>query len=217
MSNQSGTIHSAGKDSFLKKIWRLLSRPATTISAGLLLFAGLITGVVFWGGLNWSMEMTNTESFCIGCHEMENTVYQEYIESPHYSNASGVRASCSNCHVPDEWTHKVVRKIQASREVYHKVLGSINTPEKFEAKRLELATNVWKAMKSTDSRECRNCHEMASMDFVLQETRASVAHSDALDTGKTCIDCHQGIAHDLPAGAMDAYKENISKVYDKTK
>ena len=168
-------------------------------SVGVVLSAAFIAGIVFWGGFNWAMEMTNTEQFCISCHEMEDTVYQEYISTVHYSNRTGVRATCPDCHVPKEWIHKVKRKIQASNELWHKALGSIDTPEKFEAKRFELASNVWRAMKATDSRECRNCHEFESMDYVKQGRRAVAEHQAGLDAGKTCIDCHKGIAHELPA------------------
>ena len=41
--------------------------------------------------------------------------------------------------MPKEWGPKMVRKIQASNELLHKALGTIDTPEKFEAKRAELA------------------------------------------------------------------------------
>jgi nitrate/TMAO reductase-like tetraheme cytochrome c subunit len=127
----------------------------TTLGAALFF---MIVGVIFWGGFNTAMEATNTLDFCISCHEMEDNVYLEYRKTIHFTNRSGVRATCSDCHVPDPWVHKVVRKIQASKEVLHKVLGSINTPEKFDQKRLKMAKNVWHAMKVTDSRECRNCH-----------------------------------------------------------
>ena len=145
------------------------------------------------------MEATNTESFCIGCHEMEENVYQEYKDTIHYSNRTGVRATCPDCHVPKPWVHNMVRKVQASNELIHKALGTIDTPEKFEAKRLQLAQNVWRSMKKTDSRECRNCHDYESMDFVEQQRRAVANHSVGLEEGKTCIDCHKGIAHSLPA------------------
>lgn len=91
-------------------------------------------------------------------HEMRDNVYEEYVQTVHYNNRTGVRATCPDCHVPKEWIYKVKRKIQATNELYHKALGSIDTREKFEAKRLELARHVWDAMKETDSRECRNCH-----------------------------------------------------------
>ena len=167
----------------------------TTLGAALFF---MIVGVIFWGGFNTAMEMTNTLDFCISCHEMEENVYREYQKTIHYSNRSGVRATCSDCHVPDPWIHKVVRKVQASNELLHKVLGTIDTPEKFNEHRLSLARNVWRAMKNTDSRECRNCHNFEFMDFGEQGRRSVKQHSEGLESGKTCIDCHKGIAHELP-------------------
>ena len=173
----------------------LLSRKVllgTTVGAALFF---MVVGVIFWGGFNTAMEVTNTLDFCISCHEMEENVYQEYKKTIHYTNRSGVRAACSDCHVPDPWVHKVVRKIQASNEVLHKILGTIDTPEKFDKKRLQLAKNVWKAMKQTDSRECRNCHDFASMNPENQKARSRKQHMNAMKAGNTCIDCHKGIAH----------------------
>jgi len=164
----------------------------TTVGAALFF---MIVGVIFWGGFNTAMEATNTLDFCISCHEMEENVYREYTKTIHYSNRSGVRATCSDCHVPDPWVHKVVRKVQASNEILHKVLGSIDTPEKFDAKRLQLARNVWRAMKETDSRECRNCHDFNSMNPEDQKKRSRKQHINGMQAGNTCIDCHKGIAH----------------------
>lgn len=176
-----------------------------TIVALLVAFA---LGIMFWGGFNWAMELTNTEDFCISCHEMRDNVYAEYVNTTHYSNRTGVRATCPDCHVPKEWIHKVRRKIQATNELYHKALGSIDTREKFEDKRLQLARNVWRSMKETDSRECRNCHEFGSMDYVAQGRRGRKEHQEGFKKGMTCIDCHKGIAHELP----DMYEEDSSAV-----
>jgi cytochrome c-type protein NapC len=165
-----------------------------------LLTVGVAAGIILWGGFNTAMEATNTETFCISCHEMEANVYQELQDTVHYTNRTGVRATCPDCHVPKDWVHKLVRKIQASNELYHHLMGTVDTPAKFEAKRFELAQNVWRAMKSTDSRECRNCHDYQSMNFDKQETRSQERHEDAEEQGLTCIDCHKGIAHHLPGG-----------------
>jgi cytochrome c-type protein NapC len=146
------------------------------------------------------MEATNTLEFCTSCHEMRDTVFQEYKETIHFANRSGVRAICSDCHVPRDWLHKVTRKIQATGELYGKIVGTIDTPAKFEAKRAELAQNVWRVMKATDSRECRNCHSEAAMSSDLQSERAQARHSKAKANGKTCIDCHFAIAHNEPEG-----------------
>lgn len=167
-------------------------------TAFLLLAGGFVAGIIFWGGFNTALEMTNREEFCISCHEMKDNVYAEYKNTIHYQNRTGVRATCPDCHVPKEWGPKMVRKIQASNEVLHKILGSIDTPEKFEAKRHELAQHEWDRMKRTDSRECRNCHNFTYMDYAEQNKRSSATHQQAFNEGKTCIDCHKGIAHKLP-------------------
>lgn len=172
----------------------------TTLGAALIF---MVVGVVFWGGFNTAMEVTNTMEFCISCHEMEANVYQEYNKTIHYTNRAGVRATCSDCHVPRPWVHKVVRKIQASNEVLHKVLGTIDTPEKFDNKRLYMAQNVWRTMKATDSRECRNCHDFSTMDPESQKGRARKQHLNAMKEGNTCIDCHKGIAHKKVHDQMD--------------
>ncbi len=164
----------------------------TTVSGAVIFF---IIGIVFWGGFNTAMEATNTTEFCIGCHEMEDNVYEEYKPTIHFTNRTGVRAGCPDCHVPRPWIHKVVRKIQASKEVFFWVTGKLDTKEKFNEHRFDLAQNVWKAMKETDSRECRNCHNFESMNPEFQKPRARKQHLNAFETGQTCIDCHKGIAH----------------------
>ena len=178
--------------------WARLKRPSIKYSLLTLLLVGFVSGVLFWGGFNTAMEATNTLEFCIGCHEMKDNVYQEYKKTIHYSNRTGGRAYCSDCHVPKDWTHKMMRKIQASRELYGKVMGTIDTPEKFEAKRLELASSEWARMKGSDSRECRNCHSFTAMDIEKQKQRASKMHKIGQEDKQTCIDCHKGIAHSKP-------------------
>lgn len=187
----------------MKKIirigWQTLRRPSGYFSLGFLVLGGFVAGVIFWGGFNTALELTNTEEFCISCHEMENNVYEELKATIHFSNRSGVRATCPDCHVPHKWSDKIARKIQASKEVWGTIFGTIDTREKFVAHRRRLAQNEWTRLKSNDSLECRNCHNFEYMDFTEQSERAAVQHSTTLAAGeKTCIDCHKGIAHELP-------------------
>lgn len=171
----------------------------------------ILLGVILWGGFNTGMEATNTIEFCISCHEMESTVYQEYKHSVHASNPSGVQAICPDCHVPKQWVPKMIRKVKASAEVYHWLAGTIDTKEKFEAKRPLLANRVWAGMKKTDSRECRNCHDTSVMELAGQARFAARAHAQASEEGKTCIDCHKGIAHKLPESKLDSVVTEVSE------
>lgn len=183
----------------VKRTWTIVSRPSIHLSLGFLTIGGFIMGIMFWGGFNTALELTNSEKFCTGCHEMRDNVFAELKSTIHYTNRSGVRATCPDCHVPHEWTNKIARKMAASKEVWGKIFGTISTREKFLDKRLELAQHEWDRFEANDSLECRNCHSDGSMDITRQSTRAAEAHERFLFTGeKTCINCHKGIAHQLP-------------------
>ncbi|MDX0563997.1 cytochrome C [Sinorhizobium medicae] len=183
----------------LSWVWKVLTTPAATVSLAFLTLGGFVGGVIFWGAFNTALELTNTEEFCVSCHEMRANVYEELTRTVHFSNRSGVRASCPDCHVPHEWTDKIARKMQASKEVWGKIFGTINTREKFLNHRLELAKHEWSRLKANDSLECRNCHSSGAMDLSKQTQRAAEIHTRYLLPGRaTCIDCHKGIAHELP-------------------
>ncbi len=179
---------------WLKRLWQRISALPTLV----LLVIGIFSGIILWGGFNTALELTNTMEFCLSCHEMKNNPYAEYQDTIHFKNPSGVQVTCADCHVPRPWVYKVIRKIKASRELVYKATGKIDTPEKYNEHRWELANRVWDSMKATDSRECRNCHNYESMDLSEQDRSARKKHSRAIDEGETCIDCHTGIAHELP-------------------
>ena len=168
----------------LKRYWMVVRRPSAHYSLGALTLGGFIMGIIFWGGFNTAMEFTNTETFCTGCHEMRDNVFEEMKTTIHFSNRSGVRAKCSDCHVPHDWTYKIARKMQASKEVWGKIFGTIDTREKFLEKRRELAEHEWARLKANNSLECRNCHEFDYMDFTRQSQRAAEMHSTALASGE---------------------------------
>ena len=183
----------------LRAIWRTFTRPATYLSLGFLTLGGFLAGVAFWGGFNTALEATNTEAFCTSCHEMQANPYEEMKQTIHFTNRSGVRATCPDCHVPHHWTDKIARKMQASKEVWGHLFGTISTREKFVEMRRTLAEHEWARLKANNSLECRNCHSAESMDITKQSPRAARAHEEFLFSGRmTCIDCHKGIAHRLP-------------------
>jgi len=143
--------------------------PPVHLSLAFLTLGGFVAGVIFWGAFNTALEFANTEKFCIGCHEMRDNVYQELQGTVHWANRSGVRATCPDCHVPHPWTLKIARKMAASKEIWGMLFGLVDTREKFLAMRPTLAQHEWDRMEANRSAD------------------------------KTCIDCHKGIAHKLPA------------------
>jgi len=170
-----------------------------TLGAGVLLVGLLLSAILMVAGAA-GLAWTNTEKFCIGCHEMKDNVYAEFKGTIHDTNRSGVRAICSDCHVPREPIPLIKRKFRATFELWGHFVGAVDTKEKFEAHRYMLAQRVWKRMKETDSLECRNCHHTEAMDSEKQSEKARARHVKAKAEGKTCIDCHFGIAHKEPDG-----------------
>ncbi len=161
-----------------------------------------IGGILFAAAFSATLEYTNTTEFCVSCHTMQ-TNYLEYQDSLHYKNPSGVQASCADCHVAKPLIPKMVDKVIAIKDVYHEIVGTINTPEKFEARRWHMATVVWDKMERTDSRECRTCHELKNMDLSEQGRSARLRHSRAEDQGQTCIECHKAFVHNMPVRPDD--------------
>jgi cytochrome c-type protein NapC len=125
-------------------------------------------------------------------------VTAEYKESIHHNNASGVRAGCADCHVPKALGPKLYAKVMAAKDVYHEILGTINTEEKFEALRWDMASRVWARMRANDSVGCRSCHSLTAMNAEAQSAQARKKHEKAAKEGETCIECHRGVAHEEP-------------------
>ena len=163
------------------------------------MLAAFAAGMLALGGINLAMDVTSETEFCLSCHEMRAFVFPDYAASAHYSNASGVRAECADCHLPAQtWLTRVGHKIYVSKDLYFHLTGKIDTAEKFEAHRLTMAQREWDRLKANDSLECRSCHAFESMNADAQPRFASRQHAAATQRGETCIDCHKGLVHALP-------------------
>jgi cytochrome c-type protein NapC len=163
-----------------------------------------IVGVVAFDGV---MHATSTDAFCTSCHEMD-IPYAQVQTSTHYSSASGMRATCSDCHVPREFGPKMVRKIEAAREVWGSITGVIDTPEKYAAHAPAMKQREINCLLANDSRECRNCHESGRMLPTLQTAKARQYHqlmwgmrasNSAFTRGGCFAACHS----DLPGMSRD--------------
>ena len=185
--------------SFKQWLSSLWERPSAKWRLGIPL-GGIILLVIGFMALpiyNGAMHYTSTNEFCYGCHIGMDTVVEEYEASPHFKNRSGVLASCADCHIPHETIPKIITKVKATADVYHKLMGTI-TLENFEEHRPALAQKVWDDMSETGSRECKNCHSLERMDESVQDRRTTKNNAPEKVEGKTCIDCHQAIAHKMP-------------------
>ena len=172
-----------------------------------MLAIGIVIGVFLSTAFALSLDATSSNTFCAhACHSM-TTPYEEYRESPHYENYLGIQASCADCHIPEAFFPKLYRKATAgARDVYHTILGTIDTPEKFEARRWEMAEGVWERMRANDSQTCRNCHDTEQWKLNEQGRFAQREHEDPGE--ETCIDCHTGVAHKEPIEPTQGSENN---------
>lgn len=181
---------------WLSRLWTFLWSPSGRWPLLVLIGVGLVVGIAASATIVVAMHITSTNAFCSSCHEM-NIVVAEWKQSPHYVNSVGIIAGCADCHEPKDPLGMAIAKIESMDDGWNHILGTISTPAKFEAHRLELAENVWARLHADNSQECRNCHQMTMMNDPSKPSLRAM-HQTALANGKTCIDCHKGVAHKLP-------------------
>lgn len=185
-----------------KQIKSFFLKPSNRIGLGVLVTLGFIAGAIAWQQFNNVMDATSTEEFCVSCHSME-TPLEELKQTVHWSNNSGVRATCPDCHLPHDKTPKYARKMQASREVLSELSGKYNEEGSFEEHRAEMAEREWARFAANGSKECKNCHSYDRMNFEKMSKAAQKAMKPAAERNQSCVDCHKGIAHHLPAKKAD--------------
>ena len=177
-------------------------------------FAAFALGAIALGSMNFVLHQTSSTEFCYACHSHEAFIKPEYEASSHFSNISGVQAGCADCHLPhDNWFELVWTKAVVSLDIIPEMMGKLDTAEKYEAHRAEMAESVWRQFKKNDSRFCRDCHVFEAMDLEAQERRTARQHTRANENGETCIDCHYGIVHKEPENAaeiLDRLTEELS-------
>ena len=182
----------------IKSLLGVIMRPSAKYSIAALVGGGIIIGVAGWLTFDATLAATSTEEFCTSCHEMADNPGMMLVGTTHHMNVSGVRPTCSDCHVPKEFVPKMIRKIEASREVWGHITGIIDTPEKYAAHAPKMKAREIARLKANDSQECRNCHDVEHMLSAAQSSKAQTFHR-VLKTGKkTCIDCHAGLTHTPP-------------------
>ncbi|SFC62305.1 NapC/NirT family cytochrome c [Tropicimonas isoalkanivorans] len=194
----------------MAKFRNWLRGPSGALATVLILLVGIVIGAGALFGAHTAIKSTENTEFCVSCHDLA-PAYAEYKESPHFSNASGVQAGCPDCHVPEPFGPMVIDHFQALGELYSSWKGTIDTPEKYDEHRLEMAERVWAYMEATDSRECRSCHAEHAMNFALQAPEAAKRMQEGFANGDTCIDCHKGIAHKLP-DMSQGYKKTFEEL-----
>jgi nitrate/TMAO reductase-like tetraheme cytochrome c subunit len=184
---------------FIRRTWRRLRRPSARYSVLTLLVIGALAGFAATAGTQVMVAVTGTDKFCgTTCHSMQ-WVAKEHRASVHGTNASGVKAACHDCHIPHDYPYLLYYKAKAGiKDVIGEIRGVIDTEEKFKARRKLMAEHVWAEYRANDSRACRYCHQFTKEVVAKQKDFAQPIHGQVLEGKGTCIDCHQGVAHQPP-------------------
>jgi nitrate/TMAO reductase-like tetraheme cytochrome c subunit len=192
----------------VRRFFRWLFSPSASWSVAALLVVGLVLGVTTVAGSQVALHLTGSDEFCgNACHSHEKFVFPEHKLSAHYTNRTGVRATCSDCHVPHNIAAKVLYKAKAGvLDAISEAKGTISTQEKFDKERWRMANHVWDEMKANNSANCRTCHDPSAWSQAKQSEDAQKQHKKFFSGKATCIECHQGVAHKEPEEPKDATK-----------
>jgi nitrate/TMAO reductase-like tetraheme cytochrome c subunit len=199
------------RSGFWGRLWaRPKSRWLLGIPLGGLVMLGV--GAAGLGSVNWVVHETSSTEFCFACHSHQQFIRPEYEASSHFKNAVGVRAGCSDCHLPhDNWFELMYTKALVSTDIIGELAGKISTKEKYEAHRGEMAQKVWTQLLANDSKFCRSCHSFQAMSLEAQGGMPARMHAKAMKSGQTCVECHRGIVHTLPENAEQLWNEALAK------
>ena len=182
-----------------KGFWRRLTTPSARWSVLSLLIIGFVIGAGALIATNLMVKATGSNDFCSNaCHSMQ-WVAQEYRQSGHFQNRTGVLAGCHDCHIPHSYPELLWYKAKAgTKDAIGEMTGIISTKEKFEKERLRMAKDVWAEFKETNSANCRACHKFNKEIVAKQKEFVRPMHEQVLAGNATCTDCHKGIAHTAP-------------------
>jgi len=180
-------------------LWRRLTTPSARWSVLALVVIGLLIGAGAVIATQVMVAVTGTNKFCgTACHSMQ-WVAQEYRQSVHFTNHTGVRAGCHDCHIPHHYPALLWYKAKAGiKDAIGEMRGVISTEDKFNKERLRMAKEVWAEYKETNSENCRFCHQFTKDIVSKQKDFVQPMHEQFLSGAMTCIDCHKGIAHTAP-------------------
>ncbi|EGV18369.1 NapC/NirT family cytochrome c [Thiocapsa marina] len=156
------------------------------------LVVGGVGGVLFMAFLIEFDHYTSSDAFCTTCHSM-TYADQDFRQTVHYNSASGVRASCGDCHVSEgvfaaTWDHAV-----GSKDLFKQLFGPDYDDPVINALHLpEAAFAARRWFRARDSATCKRCHTLEAIQGKRADTAA--IHREETD-GKSCIDCHYNLVH----------------------
>jgi len=200
-----------GSRAIVRRLWQDLHDFFASPLRGGLAIVGIVValGLSFVAAEELNIQGNSTK-FCVSCHSMNAYVYEEYKKSKHYTNASGARPECGQCHVAKRFWPAVWDHAMGTHDLIAEFSHDWTRPEVFEARRTRMAEKARLKILDEDSHTCRECHKMEAI--APTRKRGERAHEDAVKKGKTnCIACHYNLVHN-EAPLTPAFSQAIKAV-----
>ena len=150
---------------------------------------------------------TGSNEFCgTGCHSMTPAL-ESYERGPHARNASGVPATCSDCHIPYESQHANAvefaqllwfKALAGGKDAIAELRGTIATPERWKEEQPRLREKVRTFIASTHAMTCRGCHQLETFAGAANPMAAQVHAGEIRPETVNCLECHSDFAHVEP-------------------
>ena len=142
---------------------------------------------------NDKVGMKKPSGMLTGCAECHPQPYAEFKKSAHFETKRlERRPGCANCHNDIHSVFNWYRFMYWQPVAWKQVQLSISDNVLWEGEvRPKLAGKARTDFVASDSRPCRDCHNLSSKTF-----RADIkAHKQAAKSGETCIKCHFNLVH----------------------
>lgn len=200
-----------GARAIARRLWQDLHDFFASPLRGGLAMLGIVAalGLSFVAAEELNVQANSTK-FCVSCHSMGAYVYEEFKKSKHFTNASGVRPECGQCHVAKRFWPAVWDHAMGTHDLIAEYSHDWTRTEVFEARRTRMAEKARLKMLDEDSHTCRECHKMEAI--APTRKRGERAHNDAIKKGSTnCIACHYNLVH-AEAPLTPAFSQAIKAV-----
>ena len=155
----------------------------------LVLFLGLVLGIIFTLLFHKVMDVTSTNESCEICH-VHPHVFESWKMSTHYDTRVGIHIGCVECHLPPKGQGYLPEKIKAfARDAYGYVFKDSADFNWEEKATLEFAQH------HTFQSSCVSCHENLFPLTLTKEGQDAHLYYSQNEDKLLCINCHLNVGH----------------------
>ena len=173
-------------------------------------------GVALVALTNKAVMWSSSNAFCgTVCHSM-TWASLGYQQGPHFINASGVRASCGECHIPYESSHATATEYvklllfkadRGAKDFWNESRKSIATKEEWEKRRPLLEADFENYLRAHNYITCRGCHALEAFGGSRSHMKVVIHQMVLSGDDVDCLRCHRNIGHvyQQPGAKVDGW------------